>query len=72
MILIGLANQGSYVFAFDGAHKHTWLKEVQHQNGQVVVHAQGDGGAIHDVEAQVQRRGISWGRGRRRHPLLWL
>src|SRR5256885_16046727 len=46
-------SQGAELLSPDDALDVAFLLDVEHDDGEVVVHAQGDGGRIHDLEAFV-------------------
>src|SRR5207302_328874 len=46
-------DQGAELLSPDDALDVALLLDVEHDNGEVVVHAQGDGGRVHDLEAFV-------------------
>src|SRR5256885_11576684 len=46
-------SQGAELLSPDDALDVAFLLDVEHDDGEVVVHAQGDGGRIHDLEALV-------------------
>src|SRR5689334_21251776 len=48
------AHEGADGLAGDGAANVALLGEVEHQDGQVVVLAQRDGGRVHDLEVLLQ------------------
>src|SRR5256712_11067078 len=48
-----VVDQGAELLSPDYALDVAFLLDVEHDDGEVVVHAQGDGGRIHDLEAFV-------------------
>ena len=47
------ADQGAHFFAFEGADQGLRIPQVQHQDGKIILHAQGNRRAVHHLETAI-------------------